>query len=377
MYWIGVDHHKHNSYVTSLNADGTVYCRHNLSANAAVLRAFFASHPRPFTVGIEATYAWEYVADIVEALGASIQVAHPLLLKGFARRHKKNDKIDSMLIAWLLYLGHLPVIAHPPQEARQQRDLYRQRMEMVSRRTGAACRAKAWADRLGFQTCMNLSTQNGMAAFASLPVGPKHLAVRQSHVSALMFHYDEIGRLQRTIDQVAAGTPETRWLMTIPGIGAYLALLIASEVFDITRFPNARHLASYAGVTPGVACSGGKNFGGHRHPAANKYLRWAFTETVRHYVRANPWARRSTRVCGWPRGGRRREWRSRVTWRARCMRCCAKAERTTGPGAARTRRAAGKAYRGENRRVGCAGGTTGVVGLSWGLRGCVASPAEI
>lgn len=290
MYWIGVDHHKRNSYVTSLDEDGVVCFRGNLSAKAPVLTAFFANHPQPFTVGIEATYAWEYVADIVEALGASVQVAHPLLLKGFARRHKKNDKIDSMLIAWLLYQGHLPVIAHPPKEARQKRDLYRQRMEMVNRRTGVACRAKAWADRLGFQTCMNLSTLKGMAAFASLEVGPEHLDVRHSHVSALTFHYEEIARLQRTIDQVAAGTPETRWLMTIPGIGSYLALLIASEVFDITRFANARHLASYAGVTPGVACSGGKSFGGHRHPACNKYLRWAFTETVGHYVRANAWA---------------------------------------------------------------------------------------
>ena len=169
--------------------------------------------------------------------------------------------------------------------------LYRQRMEMVNRRTGAACRAKAWADRLGFQTAMNLSTLKGMGAFAALPVEPEHHDVQQSHVSALTFHYEEIGRLQRTIDRVAEVTPETQWLMTTPGIGAYLALLIASEVFDITRFPNARHLASYAGVTPGVACSGGKSFGGHRDPASNKYLRWAFTETVVHYIAAHPWAR--------------------------------------------------------------------------------------
>jgi len=290
MYWIGVDHHKHNSYVTSLEDDGTVYVRRNLSAQAATLQAFFAQHPRPFTVGIEATYAWEYVADIVEDLDATIQVAHPLLLKAFARRHKKNDKIDSMLIAQLLWQGHLPVIAHPPKAARQKRDLYRQRMELVSRRTGAACRAKAWGDRLGFQTSMNLSTLKGIAELASLPVQAEHHDVLASHVSMLRFLWDEIGRLQRVIDHVAQVTPDTQRLMTIPGIGAYLALLIASEVFDITRFPNARHFASYAGVTPGVALSGGKSYGGHRHPACNKYLRWALTETVYHYIVANPWA---------------------------------------------------------------------------------------
>ena len=107
MYRIGVDHHKRTSYVTSLAEDGSVFCRHNLSAQSDVLHAFFAEHPRPYVVGIEATYAWEYVADIVEALGAEIRVAHPLLLKALAKRHKKNDKIDSALIATLLRQGHL------------------------------------------------------------------------------------------------------------------------------------------------------------------------------------------------------------------------------------------------------------------------------
>ena len=302
MYWIGVDHHKRNSYVTSLDEDGTVYLRRNLSAKAAVLRTFFAGHPQPFTVGIEATYAWEYVADIVEGLGATIQVAHPLLLKAFARRHKKNDKIDSMLIARLLRQGHLPVIAHPPKAARQKRDLYRQRMELVRRRTGAACRAKAWGDRLGFQTSMNLSTLKGIAELASLPVESEQRDVLASHVSQLRFLWDQIGCLQRAIDHVAQVTPDTQRLMTIPGVGAYLALLIASEVFDVTRFPNARHFASYAGVTPGVSCSGGQSFGGHRHPASNKYLRWALTETVHHYIAANPRAALKYERLRWAKG---------------------------------------------------------------------------
>lgn len=303
MYWIGVDHHKRNSYVTSLTEDGTVYGRHNLPADAPTLAAFFGTHPQPFTVGIEATYAWEYVADLVEDVGATVRVAHPLLLKAFAKRHKKNDKIDSMLIARLLHQGHLPMIVHPPKAARQRRDLYRQRMELVNRRTGAACRAKALADRLGFQVSMNLSTRKGIAALAELPVDAEHRDVLASHVRLLSFLYEEIGILQKRIKRVAEMTPDTQRLMTIPGIGPYLALLIASEVFDITRFPTARHLASYAGVTPGVSCSGGKSFGGHRHPACNKHLRWAFTEAVLHYVGANAWAMRKydrlRRAKGW------------------------------------------------------------------------------
>lgn len=292
MYWIGVDHHKRTSFVTSLAEDGSVYCRRNLSASPEALTAFFRDHPRPFVVGIEATYAWEYVADIVEGLGAEIRVAHPLLLKAFAKRHRKNDKIDSLLIATLLRQGHLPTIAHPPLEARRRRDLYRQRMELVNRRTGAACRAKAFADRLGFQASMNLSTLKGVRALAALAVDTAHQTVLDSHVALLTFLYRQIKHLEKAIDAVAEQTPDARRLKTIPGVGPYLALLIASEVFDIRRFPSSRRFAAYAGVAPGVTSSGGKRFGGHLSPAANKHLRWAFTEIVHHYTAKCSWAKR-------------------------------------------------------------------------------------
>ena len=171
MYWIGVDHHQRNTYVTSLQEDGTARLQRNLSAQANVLRAFFRDHPKPRVVGIEATYAWEYVADLVEGLGEEIRVGHPLLLKAFARRHQKNDKIGSRLSGargctaptLRLRRGDFPAIRHPDKNARQQRDLYRQRLELVRRRSGAAARAKAFADRLGFTAEMNLSALPGLA----------------------------------------------------------------------------------------------------------------------------------------------------------------------------------------------------------------------
>jgi transposase len=303
MYWIGMDHHKRNAYVWSLDEAGKVYFRGNLSAAARALEAFFAQHPRPFTVGIEATYAWEYVADIVEGLGQTIRVGHPVLLKAFARRHKKNDKVDAALSAQLLRRGDFPAIQHPPKEARRQRDLYRQRLELVARRTSASNRAKALADRMGFQAAMNLSTLKGIEAFGALPFPAASRPVVQSHVAYLSFLHQAIGVLEKGIDQIATQTPQTQWLDSVPGIGPYLALLVASEVFDIERFGNSRRFAAYAGVAPGSWASGGKVFASHLCPNANKYLRWAFTEAVFHYITACPWAHaqyeRLKRSKGW------------------------------------------------------------------------------
>lgn len=150
MYFIGADHHKRSTYMTSLDASGQVVFKGNLSAHRGTLERFLREHPKPFVLGIEACYAWEYVADLAEGLGQEVRVGHPLLLKAFARKHKKSDKIDSALLARLLWRGDFPSIAHPPKEARAKRDLYRRRLELVRRRSGAISRAKALADRLGF-----------------------------------------------------------------------------------------------------------------------------------------------------------------------------------------------------------------------------------
>ena len=40
--------------------------------------------------------------------------------------------------------------------------------------------------------------------------------------------------------------------MTLPGIGEFTAMVMLAEIGDITRFGNARKLASWAGLTPTV-----------------------------------------------------------------------------------------------------------------------------
>jgi transposase len=62
-----------------------------------------------------------------------------------------------------------------------------------------------------------------------------------------------IGRLEMSIDgAVAPFARERDLLMTIPGIGERAAQTIVAEIgVDMSRFPTADHLASWAGLCPG------------------------------------------------------------------------------------------------------------------------------
>lgn len=60
----------------------------------------------------------------------------------------------------------------------------------------------------------------------------------------------EIKKVSKEIQSRAEKEDVTMPLLTIPGIGYYSALLILSEIGDITRFPDSYHLCSYAGLVP-------------------------------------------------------------------------------------------------------------------------------
>jgi transposase len=67
-------------------------------------------------------------------------------------------------------------------------------------------------------------------------------------------------------------------LEMIPGVGREVAIAIIAEIgTDMTRFPDQKHLASWAGMSPGSNESAGKNKSG-RTTHGNKNLRSVLTE---------------------------------------------------------------------------------------------------
>ncbi len=86
----------------------------------------------------------------------------------------------------------------------------------------------------------------------------------------------------------AEANPHARLLQTMPGIGAYSALLILSEIGDVHRFPDSRHLCSYAGLVPSVHASGGKVRLGRLTKQGSSWLRWILVELSVHAINGAP-----------------------------------------------------------------------------------------
>jgi transposase len=108
-----------------------------------------------------------------------------------------------------------------------------------------------------------------------------HRVLLQHLFAHITFLEDTIQRLQYDIEQRLSPFEEAMpLLLSIPGIQAITAAAVVGEIGpDMSRFPSAKHLASWAGVCPGNKQSGGKRLSG-KTTKANPRLRAALAEGV-------------------------------------------------------------------------------------------------
>jgi transposase len=79
-------------------------------------------------------------------------------------------------------------------------------------------------------------------------------------------------------------------LTTLPGVGQFTALVMLAEIGDISRFPNARKLASWAGLTPTVRGSDLTVRHGHISKQGSAWLRWVLNQAAQTAKRSPEFA---------------------------------------------------------------------------------------
>ena len=107
------------------------------------------------------------------------------------------------------------------------------------------------------------------------------------HLQQLQSLLDGAAALERQMAEIFSqfDTP----LTSISGIGPLLGAAILSEIRDISSFPSADKLLSYAGLNPRVKQSGETKFGGiHMSKRGSPYLRRAIWMACTNAVQCDP-----------------------------------------------------------------------------------------
>jgi transposase len=119
-----------------------------------------------------------------------------------------------------------------------------------------------------------------------------------------------IQELDKEVEAQAGQRPQSRRLLTHPGVGPVTAL--ATEVFlgDPNRFASGDQVASYIGMIPCERSGGKRQRLGKLTKEGNSLLRYLWTEATMHAVEKDPklerFYRRKLIQKEWARQGSRR-----------------------------------------------------------------------
>ncbi|MGW3941581.1 IS110 family transposase [Streptomyces phaeochromogenes] len=100
--YVGVDLHRRRSVIVRQPEDGVQLSAVRILNDPVALGLQIEQAGSNPDVVLEATYGWYRAADVLQAAGARVHLAHPLGVKGFAYRCVKNDLRDAAALADLL-----------------------------------------------------------------------------------------------------------------------------------------------------------------------------------------------------------------------------------------------------------------------------------
>ena len=278
---VGMDLHRRRSVLVRMTEGGRKLETARIENSPAALRAVLARAGNSPRVVVEATYGWYWAADVLQAAGAEVHLAHPLGVKAFSYRRVKNDERDCQDLADLLRLGRLPEAWIAPPPVRALREVTRYRHKLVGQRTSCKDQVHAVLATAGIPvTCSDIFGRGGGLWLDGL-VLPQPYAGKVASLRALTAVLDgEIARLEAQAAAMLAGDRGYAAVRQLPGIGPVLGAVICAEIGDITRFGKPGQLASWAGLTPRHYESDTKVIRGHVSKQGSRMLRWAVTEAI-------------------------------------------------------------------------------------------------
>jgi transposase len=282
MHSVGIDLHRKRSHIAVIDEEGEQLLSRRIVNDPQTFLALLEDLGE-CRVALEATYGWEWLADVLQDAGYELHLAHPMRTKAIASARVKTDAVDARTLAHLLRADLLPEAYIAPRELRDLRDLLRHRVALTRMRSALKNRVSAVLAKDGIQRpYSDLFGPGGLRFLAEVELrdGPRR---RLDSTLALIGDFTrEIDATSREIDARADDDPYVPVLCQIRGVGRYIAMLVIAEVGDITRFSTARRLCSWAGLTPTVRSSDGKARLGHISGQGSPPLRWALVEAAQH-----------------------------------------------------------------------------------------------
>src|SRR6266566_2121301 len=278
---VGIDLHRNRSHIAVIDEHGELSVSRRIVNDRDTFLEVLGALEGDSMIAVEATYGWEWLAELLEDAGYDVHLAHPSRTRAIAAARVKTDAVDARTLAHLLRADLLPEAYIAPRELRDLRELLRHRAALTAMRAALKNRIHAILAKHGItRQHSDLFGKGGREFLEALQLreAPRR---RLDSLNALIDDFDrEIAQTTVELEQRAKADDRVEVLTQIRGVGRYTAMLIIAEVGEIERFPDARHLCAWAGLTPTVRSSDGKARLGRISRQGSPALRWALVEAA-------------------------------------------------------------------------------------------------
>src|SRR6266480_733140 len=266
-------------------------------------------------LGMEATGDyWKPVFFVLESRGFDCQLYNAAQVKALPGR-PKTDRADSVWLAKIVERGMISASFVPPEDIRKLRTHTRYRRHLTQARTAEKQRVEKLLEDGHLKLSSVISDIHGVSGRAMLeaiiagqrnPTALAQLArgtmrgkiarleealdccfLTEAHVAILAMMLAAIDSFTAQIDELTARIEvlaepylhQITQLDAVHGTGTISAQDVIAEIgADMTVFPTASHLVSWAKWCPQVAQSGGKRKGSNASGRGNPYLSAALGE---------------------------------------------------------------------------------------------------
>jgi transposase len=294
MIHVGVDLHQRFCYMTALEARGKILQAGPVANEKLALRKYFRQfRGQEVQAAVEACGFWPGFREVVEPEVKRLVLVHPQRVKAIASAKLKNDRVDSATLAHLLRCDLLPESWKADRETQARRQQVRLRATLVRQGTRLKNQVHAVLHQQGLHSPVtDLFGKRGRRWLAGVKLPPPARESVQVCLRLLDGYGEEIQKQNLQLREKAKQDRRVEWLMTIPGIGEYSAMMLLAEIGEIGRFRDKEGLCSYAGLVPRVRESAGKAARGGITRQGSPWMRWIMVEAAQVATRCSPAAKR-------------------------------------------------------------------------------------
>ena len=293
--YAGNDLHSNNNFWGIIDETGKrIFYKKLPNSPEKILSTLEPFKPDLAAIAVESTYNWYWIVDLLMDQGYTVHLANPAAMKKYSGLKYSDDKHDAFWLAEMSRLGILPQGYIYPKEERPTRDLCRKRLQLVDMRTAIILSLKSLiarniGQRISAENIKKLSQED----ITEMLSGHEDLMLRAAMDKVAIDNFSgQIKFVESNLKNKIKSNSKYLNLMTMPGIGPILSLIILLETGPVERFKQVGNYASYCRKVDSKWTSNNKNKGKGNKRNGNRYLAWAFSEAAEHARMCNQQAKR-------------------------------------------------------------------------------------